>query len=99
MINASAVNAITSGENEKVKWWEKNGMVTVKIKNGLTFTQNEVLATGLPPSITGEDVRFIIYQQTSTGNRYLVINRNGELSTTTALNTASPTPYFGMYQC
>lgn len=99
MINASSVNAITSGENEKVKWWEKNGIVTVKIKSGLTFTQNEVLATGLPPSITGEDVRFVIYQQTSTGSRYLMIKRNGDLSITAALTTASPTPYFGMYQC
>lgn len=99
MINASSVNAITSGENEKVKWWEKNGIVTVKIKSGLTFAQNEVLATGLPPSITGEDVRFVIYQQTSTGSRYLMIKRNGDLSITAAITTAPQTPYFGIYQC
>ena len=99
MINATAVNAITSGESDKIKWWEKNGIVTVKLKDGLTFTQNEVLATGLPPAITGEDVRFIVYQQTSTGTRYLLIKPNGELSITANLNTASPTPYFGMYQC
>lgn len=99
MINASAVNAITSGENEKVKWWEKNGMVTVKLKEGRTYVQNEVLATGLPPSITGEDVRFIIYQQTSTGSRYLLIKSNGEISITASVTTAPPTPYFGMYQC
>lgn len=99
MINASAVNAITSGENEKVKWWEKNGIVTVKLKENRTYAQNEVLATGLPPSITGENVRFIIYQQTSTGSRYLMIKPDGELSITAAITTASPTPYFGVYQC
>ena len=99
MINATAVNAITSGENEKVKWWEKNGIVTVKLKENRTYVQNEVLATGLPPSITGEDVRFIVYQQTSTGTRYLLIKPNGDLSITANLTTASTTPYFGFYQC
>lgn len=99
MINATAVNAITTGESDKLKWWEKNGMVSVMLKENQTCAQNEVLATGLPPSITGENVRFVIYQQTSTGSRYLLIKPNGEISITAAITTASPTPYFGVYQC
>ena len=69
MINASAVNAITSGENEKVKWWEKNGIVTVKAgqiltdgtntySGALTGTQLQTLSgkTLVPYKDTGDDI-------------------------------------------
>lgn len=99
MINASAVNAITSGESEKVKWWEKNGVVTVKIKEGVTFTTNEVMAEGMPPSITGERCRVITNMTSSTTTRPFWIDPDGKLISTANVTNPMSSPALGMYQC
>lgn len=99
MINATAVNAITSGENEKVKWWEKNGVVTVKLKSGVICNTNEVVATNLPPSITGESCRFIGVQTNNVTLRHFIIDTNGNLTTQFSYTNATTAPIFGMYQC
>lgn len=99
MINASSVNAITSGESEKVKWWEKNGVVTVKIKEGATFALNEVLAEGLPPSITGERYRILTQQTNSSTTRPVWIEPDGKLTSAVNITTALSAPCMAMYQC
>ena len=99
MINASAVNAITSSENEKVKWWEKNGIVTVKIKDGITYAINEVLAEGAPPSITGERYKVMATMVTSSTTRGFWIDPDGKIIAASGVSTAQAVPAFGMYQC
>lgn len=98
MINASAVNALNPYSFEKCIAYEKNGCVTVVMKPGTTATQGEVIATGLPPSITGYDYKIRAGNTVNTTNRYFIIRTDGTLIVQQAI-TELTYPIMGMYQC